>query len=225
MKYVYLYIFSLVVFIIGMSYYNTLSASVHVEDFNNNSIRNYVLLGDSILDNYSYVPNGENIAALLKKKNQDGNVVSLAKNDTTIPYIPPQIDKLRELPASYNDSNTFIFLSVGGNDILAKYENNEKPNFDIMLEEYNKLIESIKTVAPKAKIYLVDLYFPRNEENQRFWPVITEWNNKLTKYALDNNLSLFKISSILTDPEDFTNKIEPSSIGGQKMVDAMIKVT
>jgi len=225
MKHFYLYIFGLVVFIFGMSYYNTLTASVHIEYFNNNPIRNYILLGDSVLDNKSFVPDGENIAALLKKQNQDGHVVSLAKNDTTIPYVPPQISKIRELSASYNDSNTFIFLSVGGNDILVKYENNQKPNYDNMIEEYNELIESIKIVAPNAKIYLVDLYFPRNKENQKYWPDITEWNEKLNKYALENNLSIFKVSSILTKPEDFANKIEPSSTGGQKMVDAMLKVT
>lgn len=225
MKYFYLYIFGLVVFIIGISYYNTLNASFYTEQFNNNSIRNYILMGDSILNNLSYVPAGKNISALLKKKTPDGHVMNLAKNDATIPQIPPQIDQLRELPEKQNDSNTLIFLSVGGNDMLASYENNEKPDFDHMIEEYNKLVESIKIVAPKAKLYLLDLYFPRNKENEKFWPVITEWNNKLTKYAMNNNVSIFKVSSILTESDDFTNKVEPSAIGGQKMVDEMIIVS
>ena len=225
MKYFYLYIFGLVFFIIGMSYYNTLKSSLYTEQFNNNSIKNYVLMGDSILNNNSYVPDGKSIASLLKKQTPHGHVVNLAKNDAIMSQIPPQIDKLRELDSKYNDSNTIIFLSVGGNNILMIYENNQTPDFDVMIEEYKKLVDSIKIVAPKAKLYLVDLYFPRNEENQKFWPVITEWNNKLSKYAMDNNVSVFKVSSILTGPDDFANKIEPSATGGQKMVDAMLKVT
>jgi len=225
MKYFYLYIFGLVVFIIGISYYNTINASLYTEQFNNNSIKNYVLMGDSILNNVSYVPSGKNIEALLKKQAPDDNVINLAKNDTTMTQIPPQIDNLRELDAKYNDSNTIIFLSVGGNDILATYERNETPDFDDMIKEkYKKLVDSIKIVAPEAKLYLLDLYFPRNKENQQFWPVITEWNNKLTTFALNNNASIFKVSSILTEPDDFTNKVEPSAIGGQKIVDAMLKM-
>ena len=224
MKYFYLYIFGLVIFIIGVSYYNTLNTSFYTEQFNNNIIRNYILMGDSVLNNYSYVSDGKNIEALLKKQAPDSHIVNLAHNDATIPQIPPQIDKLRELPEKYNDSNTIIFLSVGGNDMLAKYENNQNPDFDYMIEEYKKLTDSIKIVAPKAKLYLLDLYFPRNKENQQYWPFIPEWNNKFTKFSLDNNLSIFKVSSILTEPDDFTNKIEPSAIGGQKMVDGMLKV-
>lgn len=224
MKYFYLYIFGLVFFIIGMSYYNTLYASLYTEQFSNNSIKNYVLMGDSVLNNYSYVPDGKSVAALLKKQNPHGHVVNLAKNDAIMTQIPPQIDKLRELDPKYNDSNTIIFLSIGGNNILMDYENNEKPDFDLMIEEYKKLVDSIKIVAPKAKLYLLDLYFPRNKENEKFWPVITEWNNKLSKYAEENNVSIFKVSSILTEPDDFTNKLEPSAIGGQKMVDAMLQV-
>jgi lysophospholipase L1-like esterase len=183
-------------------------------------------MGDSILNNVSYVPAGKNIEALLKKQTPDGNVVNLAKTDAIMTQIPPQIDQLRELDPKYNDSNTIIFLSVGGNDILMTYENNETPDFDHMINEvYKKLVDSIKIVAPKAKLYLLDLYFPRNEENQKFWPIITEWNNKLGKFALNNNATIFKVSSILTEPDDFTNKIEPSATGGQKMVDAMLKLT
>ena len=80
-----------------MSYYNTLNSSLYTEQFSNNSIKNYVLMGDSILNNFSYVPDGKSVASLLKKQTPDGHVVNLAKNDAIMPQIPPQIDKLREL--------------------------------------------------------------------------------------------------------------------------------
>jgi hypothetical protein len=224
MKYFYLYIFGLALFIIGMSYYNTLFASLYTEHFENNSILNYILMGDSVLNNYSYVSDGENIEALLKKYSPNSNIVNLANTDITISQIPPQIDKLSQLSEKQNNRNTIIFLSVGGNDILDNVENNKKPDFDHMFKEYKKLIESIKIVSPESKLYLLDLYFPRNKENQQYWPIITEWNNKFTRFAFDNNVSIFKVSSILTEPDDFTNKIEPSAIGGKKIVDAILKL-
>ena len=40
---------------------------------------------------------------------------------------------------------------------------------------------------------------------------------------LENNIQrVFKISSILANPEDFIYEIEPSSIGSQKIVDAIL---
>jgi hypothetical protein len=37
-------------------------------------------------------------------------------------------------------------------------------------------------------------------------------------------LPLFKVSGILKEPEDFTNNIEPSAIGSQKIADAIMEV-
>jgi hypothetical protein len=41
---------------------------------------------------------------------------------------------------------------------------------------------------------------------------------------MEKNLKLFKISNILTQPEDFTDGMEPSAIGGKKLVDEMLKI-
>lgn len=220
MKYFYLYIFGLVCFIFAMSYYNTWYSSFYaIKEGLGNKERNFVLMGDSVLDNFAYVPKDKSVFDLLKSQN-NGKVFNLAKNDTTIPYAYNQIDTI---PDSAKTSNTIIFLSVGGNDILEQ-SNSGKPDVDALIEEYNKLVETIQSVAPKAQLYLVDLYYPRNDKYEKYYPNIQEWNNKLFNYSQKKSISLFKISSILKAPEDFTNDIEPSATGGQKIVDTMLQI-
>jgi hypothetical protein len=53
--------------------------------------------------------------------------------------------------------------------------------------------------------------------------IINEWNNMLYDYGKQNNISILKISNVLTKPEDFTVEIEPSSIGSQKLVDTLLE--
>ena len=60
MKYFYLYIFILSIFIILMAYWNTYNFK---EGFNNN--RTYVLMGDSILKNNAYVSDGKSVESLV----------------------------------------------------------------------------------------------------------------------------------------------------------------
>jgi len=221
MKYFYLYIFGLVCFIFAMSYYNTWNASSYtIKEGLDNKERTFVLMGDSVLNNFAYVPKGKSVFDLLKNKN-NGNVFNLAGSDTTIPYAYNQIDNI---PDSAKTSNTIIFLSIGGNDILEQSSNNEKPNLDAIIDDYNKLVETIQVVAPKAKLYLVDLYFPRNKDYEKYYPIIQEWNNKLFTYSQKKQLPLFKVSGILKEPEDFTNNIEPSAIGSQKIADAIMEI-
>ena len=44
----------------------------------------------------------------------------------------------------------------------------------------------------------------------------------LYDYASKNSIRVVKISSYLTQPEDFTHGIEPSAIGGEKLVAALL---
>ena len=44
----------------------------------------------------------------------------------------------------------------------------------------------------------------------------------LYDYASKNSIRVVKISSYLTQTEDFTNGIEPSAIGGEKLVAALL---
>ena len=221
MNYFYLYIFLLVCFIIAVSYFNTYM-STYKEPFNSNK-QSLVLLGDSILKNDAYVSDGKSVDVLLKERT-NGKSICLARDDSKIVDIYSQIEKM---PNDINTNYTTVFLSVGGNDILTHYveqENNLKDSsiLKTIFSAYKKLIKSIKNKLPNANIVLLDIYYPDNIKYKQYHTIINEWNNMIYNYSNKNNCSVLKISGILTRPDDFSLGIEPSSIGSKKLVDTIL---
>ena len=222
MSYFYLKVFLLICFIIGVSYWTTYNSSLF-ESFETKNKESIVLLGDSILKNNSYVSNGKGIDELLEERN-NGKIYSLAENHSKIVDIYSQIDKI---PSDLNNDSTVIFLSAGGNDILSFYVDQEEDTtndtaLNPMFSAYKKLLESIQTKMDKAKIVLLDIYYPDNIKYKQFHPIISEWNKKIYEYADKNNYKVLKISNNLTETTDFTMGIEPSSTGGAKIVDLIL---
>ena len=77
---------------------------------------NYVILmGDSVLNNANYVPEGKSVVDILKTKLS--NVLNVSKDGATISDLYGQLDKI---PTKLNKAETYIFISAGGNDILSK---------------------------------------------------------------------------------------------------------
>uniref|UniRef100_A0A6C0AS65 SGNH hydrolase-type esterase domain-containing protein n=1 Tax=viral metagenome TaxID=1070528 RepID=A0A6C0AS65_9ZZZZ len=218
MSYFYLYIFILAIFIIGVSYWNT-----YREGFNSEK-QTFVLLGDSIFKNDQYVSDGKSVNQLLSERT-NGKTICLAKNDAKIANV---YDQVKQIEPYLNSTTTTIFLSVGGNDILSRAQNNANGDNNFLstvFEEYKSLVNSIQTQLPKANIVLCDIYYPDNLKYKQYHPIISEWNDMIQTFARDPKnriMGVFKISYILTTPEDFTLEIEPSDIGGQKIVDTML---
>jgi len=222
MEYFYLYIFILFCFIIIVSYYNTCNS---IESFETIQ-KNYVLLGDSILKNNAYVANGKSIENLMTERNK--NITCLAEDHSKIVDIYSQIDKI---PIELNTPNTFIFLSAGGNDILSHYvdQNQDITNTSVlnpMFAAYKNIVKSIQSRLPKAKILLLDIYYPDNLKYKQFHSIIRKWNEMIYNFANNpkNNIyGVIKISTVLTQNEDFSFGIEPSSSGGKKIVDLILE--
>jgi hypothetical protein len=224
MEYFYLYIFILLCFIIAVSYWTTINSN-YIETFNSDK-QSIILLGDSIFHNDAYVSDGKSVnKTLLEITN--GKTISLAADHSKIVDIYHQVLKI---PDNLNSSSTTIFLSAGGNDILTHYvdDNNDTTNRSIlgtMFAAYKNLIKSIKNKIPDANIVLLDIYYPENLTYKQYHPIIKEWNEMIYNYASEskNNITrVLKISGILTKSDDFTLGIEPSSIGSQKLVEAIM---
>ena len=225
MKYFYLYIFLLIGFIFIVSYYNTY-INTYKESFHSEK-QVYILLGDSILKNDSYVSDKENLHyLLLERTNQKTHCYAV--DDSKIIDVYKQID---EIPYEFNNIGTTIFLSAGGNDILQKYlendNNNINSNNDLghIFLEYTELIKSIQSKLPNANIILLDIYYPNTTKYKQYYKVINDWNNMVYEYARESKnkiTSVLKISNILTQPDDFTSDIEPSAIGTKKVVDIIL---
>jgi hypothetical protein len=221
MKHFYLYIFILSTCIIIISYYNTY---ISVEGFKNNN-KTYILLGDSILKNDAYVSNGKSVESLIMENNK--NMKCYAQDHAKIVDIYYQINNI---PIEFNTSNTIIFLSAGGNDILTHYVDQNQDITDTsvlraMFASYKNLIKTIHTRLPNAKIVLLDIYYPDNLNYKQFHYIIKEWNEMIYDYASNpkNNIyGVIRISSHLTQNEDFSFGIEPSSSGGKKIADLIL---
>ena len=222
MKYFYLYSIILLGFIIAVSYYNTYT---YREQFTTNN-KTIVLLGDSMLKNNLYVSRDKSIEEILKEK-FSGQVINYATDRSKIIDVHSQSYKLL---ANLNMDTTSIILSAGGNDILFYYmdQHGDTKDTSILkstLADYKLLIESIQKMLPKAKLYLLDIYYPISDKYQKYKPIIKEWNEMIYAYAKDqaNNIKgVIKVSDVLKEKEDFASDIEPSSVGGQKIAASIL---
>lgn len=191
----------------------------------NNNTKSYILLGDSILKNNSYVNDGKNIESLMTERST--NVHCYAVDHSTISDVFSQVG---QISTDLNTPNTYIFLSAGGNNILSHYVDRNEDVTDSsvlkpMFASYKNLIKSIQTRLPKAKIILLDIYYPDNMRYKQFHSIIKEWNSMLYAFAQDpksNIYGVIRISDHLTQNDDFSFGIEPSSNGGKKIVDLIL---
>jgi hypothetical protein len=192
------------------------------ESFNSDK-QNFILLGDSILKNDAYVSDGKSVEELLVERT-NGKTTCLAIDHSKIVDIYSQVDKI---PKELNTSQTTVFLSAGGNDILTHYvdQGNDSTDTSIlgtMFAAYKKLIKSIQKKLPNANIVLLDIYYPENMTYKQYHSIINDWNKMVYEYAGKNGLSVLKVSGVLTKPDDFSFGIEPSATGGRKLVDAIL---
>jgi lysophospholipase L1-like esterase len=224
MKYFYLYIFIIGCILFAVSYYNTITNSI-IESFNAEK-QKIILLGDSIFKNDAYVSDGQSVDEILKNRT-NGKTLCLAADHSKIVDVYEQIGNI---PDSLNTNLTTVFLSVGGNDILTHYVDKENDNTDtsilsVMLSSYKKVMQNIRDKLPKANIVVLDIYYPENMKYKQYHSIINEWNTMLYNYAGESKNRIngvFKISNILTQPEDFSFGIEPSAIGSKKMVESIL---
>lgn len=223
----YLYIFILIFIILAVSFYTQYKYdSIHRETFSNNKKNNntFVLLGDSILKNNSYVKNGGSVEDILRES-KGNNLYCLAANNSTIVDVYSQIDGIS---IELNNENTQIFLSSGGNDILSQYVDKSDSDvsdshvLNVIFIAYKKLVKSIQTKMNKAKIVLIDIYYPTSNQFSQYKPIVQEWNQMLEKYARENSYGLIQISKIVTESDDFTLSIEPSEKGGEKIAQSIL---
>ena len=227
MKHFYLYILLLCFIIIAVSTFtHYYKYYVLREPFGNNKLdKTYILLGDSILKNNSYVKNGKGIDDILNEKT-NGNTKCYAKDGSTVVDVYSQLDSI---PSDLNKKSTTIFLSVGGNDILNNYADKEVSVKDTnvlgpIFNAYKTLIKSIQTKMDESKLVLLDIYYPTNIKLSQYKPILQEWNKLITDFASTNNIEVINISNILIESTDFTLNIEPSESGGEKISNQIISI-
>ena len=178
------------------------------------------LMGDSILENSSYVGNEDSVQANLNKKTKD-KVINLARDDALIYDIYTQLDQIHY---DYNNENNSIVLSVGGNNLLLSIEFNKKDSHvQVLFSQYMELVKAIKTKMNKVKLILCDCYYS-NCKDTKINNIVTKWNTLLYNFANKEKIKVIKISSDLTSSFDYVNDIEPSEKGSKKIADAIVAI-
>ena len=152
----------------------------------------------------------------------DTIVYNFAKDGSTITDCYTQLDKIS---TELNTSNTTIFLSCGGNNILNSRQKLDTTSTINLFKQYSELIQSIKTRVSNAQLYVLNLYTPVSTHYTSYHSTIEQWN----KLLADNTTSfldytIIDISSLLVIKEDFAYDIEPSYKGGKKIVSKLYSV-
>lgn len=179
-----------------------------------------ILIGDSILENSNYVNHADTTGANIK--NTHKKTIVLAKDESIVDDIKFQ---LKNIPKKLDNKNTYVFLSIGGNDLLKiyKYQNtniNDFSHIDNVFSKYKKLVHFIKKKY-KFNLVLLNIYYPKDKLYIKFHKIIKTWNKKLLVFSKKNNFKFLDISKILYKKKHFTNGIEPSGEGSKLLANGI----
>jgi len=112
------------------------------------------------------------------------NSLVLAKDDSIIEDI---ITPYNEIPEDLNEPNTYLFISIGGNDLLNyyvtyQYDSNDLSKFNIVWEKYVRATNKIIN-RTKCTIVLTDLYYVYEKTYHKYYNIIDAWNNNLERFS------------------------------------------
>lgn len=191
---------------------SVIPSSIRKEDSTKH--RRLLLLGDSTLDNAMYVPPGKSVYSILRGASWDYNPIMYAGDGFTIADVYRQVGTL---PIEYNSRDTVIVLSVGGNDFLSGV------GYPTAVVDYRHLIERIRDGFGESRLFLMNLYQPADPALAVFRIVVKKWN-KFLQGLVDVGMAdgIIDIYGVLGGADDFVHKIEPSVVGGEKIVEAIV---
>ena len=189
-----------------VTYFGTLYG---YEAFTNSPV--YICIGDSILNNENYVGTKNSVIYKLSKQI---NILNVSRDNAKVEDVMDQINNIRS-----DEPNKSVILSVGGNNLL------DMEDVYTVYGQYTNVVKYIlkNIVSGTGKLYLVNLYYPKDKQMDIFHPVVLSWNSLLENLSKDySKIRLVDISTRLVDAKDFTHVIEPSALGGEKIVSAIL---
>ena len=196
-----------IIIILGCAYFKSLR-----EGLTNND--NIVLIGDSILNNSNYVPSGKSVFDILKTRTN--NILNVAKDGATIIDLYEQLDKI---PVELNKSETYLFISIGGNDILNKRVTLDSAEVTKLFNNYMEFLKALRIKLGNTKINIMNLYLPSNPRYQSYKSSIDQWNKliDINSNKIGEMYNVIGLNNLLTSPQDFVYDIEPSESASEKI--------
>ena len=195
------------------------------------SAQHIVLARDSIFDNGGYVPGEPSVTEQLQSiVPKDWRASRVAVDGDCLRHIRSRISKIP------NDT-TYLVISIGGNDVLGYADllklmlkgKRLEEILEIPLrefrQEYSEMLDWVKQFKIPFCVCTIYTSVPFKDELSRsFAPTaINFFNDVIRKTANERNIPVIRLDKICSDPTDYSamSTIEPSSIGGQKIAQAI----
>lgn len=190
-----------------------------------------VLLGDSIFDNGAYTAGGPEVITQLRSLLPHGwKATLLAVDGARSEDVTLQLERLPQ-DASH------LVLSAGGNDALAHSDLLEGPAASapqllgfladagaVFEGRYRRLVERLTEL--KLPLTLCTIYngnFPDPEFQRIASTALCVFNDAILRIAFELELGIIDLRLLCSEPSDYANPIEPSSRGGLKIAQAIVR--
>jgi hypothetical protein len=191
-----------------------------------------VLLGDSIFDNAAYVAGAPDVIQQVRQRLPHGSKATLeAVDGSTTEEVRKQ---LRFVPADA----THLVLSAGGNDALYSSDFLAAPArstaetligladiADEFERRYSDMLAGV--LAYGLPTAICTIYYPRfpDASLQRIAvTALTVFNDCIIRAAFTNGIPLLDLRFVCTEEGDYANPIEPSTQGGEKIAEAILRM-
>lgn len=190
-----------------------------------------VLLGDSILDNGAYVPDGDPVVDQLRARLPDGWDASLlAKDGAIVSHVSGQ---LSELPAEA----THLVISAGGNDalestyILRETDRTALQGFadlaavqERFAADYRAMIGA--ALATEKSIVVCTVYDSVPDLPPTEVALLSVFNDVIQREAFGAGLPVIDLRLVCDESRDYStiSPIEPSEVGGFKIASKIAEV-
>lgn len=188
-----------------------------------------ILLGDSTLDNATYVRGGPAVINQVRKELPEGWRATLLAVDGS--RIEDVFDQLRRIPADASH----LVLSVGGNDLLAEASVLGRSAGTVghglaMLADIRDRFESdyaglLKAASafglPTVACTVYEPRFPDPALSRAAAAALCLFDDAILRAARRAGLPTLDLRAVCSGDSDFANAIEPSSAGGEKMARAL----
>jgi hypothetical protein len=195
-------------------------------------MKHIVLLGDSIFDNAAYVRGGPDVIGQLRAKLPEGWKASLnAVDGSVVQNVSSQLKKLPQ-EASH------LVVSVGGNNAIghanilsesaqsaAEVLNRLADVSEAFQQQYHAMLQGVLNYQlPTAICTVYYPHFPDPMLQKVAVAALTIFNDVIIREAFMAGVPILDLRLICNEDDDYANEIEPSTVGGEKISDAILKV-
>ena len=191
------------------------------------------LMGDSIFDNDEYIPGEPGVIEQMRRSiPRAWSAFKVAVDGDCIEDIPSQLEKV---PTHTTD----IVVSIGGNDLMksrhlvvnvaegARLEDLIAPLLADFEIAYGWMLDTVSERGLRISACTIYTAIPFAEPEMRNHApsAIAAFNAIILRLAEARGVSVIRLDVACADKDDFSkmSPIEPSSKGGQKIVDAILR--